>query len=180
MRDVLWFQIVAQAIGFVGAGLLIWSFQCRKPDKLLVYQLASNLVYTLHFCLLGGFSGGISQCITGFKNVVVLSKDKHKWAKWKGWIVLIILAYVVSAAVTWQDRFSILPCIAMIAVTFSTYAKNGKVIRLANLFLICPCWLTYSIHVHSIPGTIAECITICSIIISFIRYGFKDLGHKEA
>ena len=46
---------------------------------------------------------------------------------------------------------------------------------MVNLVCASPCWLVYDVIVHSFGGIISESITIVSILVSFIRFGWKGL-----
>ena len=168
------FDILTQAIGFVGTGLMIVSYQCNKSRNLFLLQMASNVAYIIHFIMLNALTGSISIFLGLIRNRI-LSVPEKKWAQWKGWMPLIIVLNVITTIVTWKDMFSILPCLGMVTMTIFSWSRNGKKIRMANFLVNSPSWLIYDIHTHSISGIFAELFCMSSIIISFVRYGTKAL-----
>ncbi|WP_366916605.1 YgjV family protein [uncultured Oscillibacter sp.] len=42
-----------------------------------------------------------------------------------------------------------------------------------------PCTLLYDILVHTWGGAVCEAITILSIIISIVRFGWRNLGEES-
>ena len=59
-------------------------------------------------------------------------------------------------------------------MTLLMWGGNGKYIRYGQLFASSPSWLVHNIINFSLGGIIGEIFTMCSVIVSFIRFG-KDL-----
>lgn len=51
---------------------------------------------------------------------------------------------------------------------------------MSNLFCASPAWLLYDVMVGSIAGIVNEAITLTSIIVSVLRFGWKELGDPES
>ena len=169
--------IIAQAIGFIGTGLLILSYQCKNNNKLFFMQMCANVAYIIHFILLNALTGSVAIAIGLVRNALLCSGTK--FSKNKIWPVLITICYIVSTIMTWKDYFSIFPCIAMIAPTIAGWTFNAVKIRLANLLFNSPCWLIYDLYTMSMSGVVCEAFSLCSIIVSFMRYGFNELNTKQ-
>ena len=166
--------VIIQGIGFIAAGLLIGSFQCKKSRKMFLMQMCSSLTYLIHYFLLDALSGCgniTASMIRGF----VYSQGKHKWAQWKAWPIILTGLNVLVAVLTWRNLMSIFPFFGTVGTTIAGWGGNGKRVRIANLFVCCPSWLIYNFYSHSIPGVLCESFTLCSIAISVIRYGWKAL-----
>ncbi|MBR4401409.1 MAG: YgjV family protein [Synergistes sp.] len=168
------YRVAAQLIGFVGTALLIASYQCRKSKDLFLLQMGSNVMYIIHFIMLGALSGSVSIFLGLTRNFILYSHT-HRWAQWKGWLPLIIAGYVFGTYITWKDWYSILPCVGMTVMTAACWSRNGKNIRIANFAVNSPAWLVYDIHAFSISGVVTETFCLVSIIVSFFRYGWKAL-----
>ena len=168
------YEFFVQAIGFIGAGLLIFSYQCKTNRQLFFLQLCSDFIYTSHFFLLGAYTGCISLALSFLANLVLYNNHK-RWALWRGWKWVFGLLYVISTMLTWEGPFSLLPCVAMLTANFTNWSRNGKIIRLSRLLIASPGWLIYNIHSRSYSGILCESFSICSILISIFRYGIKNL-----
>lgn len=170
-------KLFAQFVGLCGVALLIASYQYKNSRKMFTAQLCSSLLYILHFLLLGAFTGCVSMAINVARNFVLIS-DKE-WARKKIWKWIFLLAGIVVAIATWGDLFSIFPAIATAAFTISGFARNGKKIRIINLAIGSPAWITYDVHIHSWSGLAGELFCLCSVIVSILRYGMKALDINE-
>lgn len=170
-------QFITQAIGFVAAGLEIGSFQCKSSRKLIFVQLCGNLAFLIHMLMLGGYSGSISLVFSCIRNLIFSSG--RSWAYWKGWPWILVAANVAGAIVTWENGFSLLPCIAVVAVTLSCWTRNGKTIRIASSCISSPMWLIYDIYTGSYSGILTEIFVLCSVAVSIVRYGWKALDVAE-
>jgi len=170
--------IAAQIIGFIGTGLLVFSYQFKESKKLFIVQMFSNIAYILHFFMLGAFSGSINIAIALVRNFVLINSGKG-WARNKYWLWLFISLHIIVTIFTYQDMFSLLPCIGMVAITIASWTRNGKKIRMTNIFVNSPSWLIYDIYTVSYSGIVCEVLTLLSVIISFFRHGVKALDQAD-
>ena len=171
------YQFMTQAIGFVAAGLEIGSFQCKSSRKLIYVQLCGNLAFLIHMLMLGAYSGCISLLVSCVRNCIFGSS--RPWAYWTGWPWSLVAANVAGAIVIWESWFSLLPCIAVVALTISCWTRNGKKIRIATSCVSSPAWLIYDIYTGSYSGILTEIFLLCSVGISVFRYGWKALDVAE-
>ena len=174
--DAKW--IIAQIIGLLGTGCMLASFQSKENKGYFLLQFSYNVLYIVHYILLGALSGSLTVILSLIRNGLLLMSDR-KWARWNGWVVLLVLASIYAVVISWDNIFSIFPAIAMISMTIANWTMNGKTIRLCNLFVGSPAWLIYNIRYFSISGIIAETLSIISIIISIKRFGLDNLDNKE-
>lgn len=170
--------IAAQIIGFIGTGLLVFSYQFKESKKLFIVQMFSNIAYILHFLMLAAFSGSINIAIALVRNFVLINSSKG-WARNKYWLWLFISLHIIVTIFTYQDMFSLLPCIGMVAITIASWTRNGKKIRMTNIFVNSPSWLIYDIYTVSYSGIVCEVLTLLSVIISFFRHGVKALDQAD-
>ncbi len=168
-------MIVGQILGVIGAIIAISSFQCKESKKLFLVQILSTAVFSVQFYLLSANTGMILN-IAGLIRAVFLYYGDKKWARHPVSLVSIMLLMIVCGVITWDGWISLLPTIAMVVGTPFLWTQNGKTLRLAQLFCISPCWLTYNAIVLSIAGVGCECFNIASVIISIRRFGLNGLN----
>ncbi len=166
-----------QCLGFCGTALFFFSYQCRKNRDLFRVQLLSYLFYTVHLLLLGAVTGGISYMINTFRSLCLGSK--WRFAQTKKMCVLICLMQAAALMLTWNGPLSLLPVVANIASTVGGYTHNPKKVRAAGMFINSPLWMIYNILVGSYAGILDEVVSEASMIVSVIRYGWKELDRKE-
>ena len=68
-----------------------------------------------------------------------------------------------------------MPVAANIASTIGGYTYNARKIRIAGMFVNSPLWIIYDIIVGSWAGILDEIFSEGSMIISIVRYGWKNL-----
>ena len=171
------YQFVTQAIGFVATGLEIGSYQCKSSRKLIFVQMCGNIAFLTHMLMLGAYSGCINLLISCIRNFILSSKGE--WARWKGWLWVLVGANLLGTFLTWESPFSLLPCIAVIAITVGCWTRNGKKIRIASFCCSSPSWLIYDIYSGSYSGIVTEIFVLSSVVISIFRYGWKALDVAE-
>lgn len=163
--------MIAQLLGILGFLLSIISFQQNTQKRIVFVQFLANISFTIHFYLIGAYTGSILNGIAIVRSFVYCFKDK-KWASSNVWIVIFSLAFVVAGIYTWEGPLSILPTTAMVLSSVSFGIKNPKLVR--RIYFPCsPMWLIYNIVGGSIGGVLTECFAMISIIIGMLRFDRK-------
>ncbi|MDO4976978.1 MAG: YgjV family protein [Eubacteriales bacterium] len=170
--------IIIQIIGFLGTGLFFFSYQFKENKKLFQVQFLSYLLYTLHFLLLGATTGGISYVINMIRSFCMAGK--WRFGKSKKMCGMLCTLQIFTLVFTWAGWFSILPIVANIASTIGSYTNNARKIRMAGMFINSPLWIIYNIMVGSWVGILDEIVSEASMIISVVRFGWKDLENFPA
>lgn len=171
-------EFIAQGIGFAALALSLASYQCKSSRRLFRVQLLGNFLYLTHFLLLGAYSASVSLLISCIRNLILVGKGPL--SAWKGWLWIIVAANVGATVLVWENWFSILPCIGVVTFTLGCWTRNGKKLRIANLFFSTPAWLIYDLYTRSYSAIINECLTIASTVISVCRFGWKALDTVES
>ncbi|MBR4099026.1 MAG: YgjV family protein [Clostridium sp.] len=175
------YYIIAQAIGFLGMGLYIISYQFKGNRWLMVSQLASCAAYAVHFFMLGAYTGCALQLVSVLNYCLLVYSREHKeaWATWGGWKWVISAVFIGSTVFTWKNALDILPCMGSVSTTIANWTRNGKTMRLARLFISGPGWLIYDAATRSYSGVLCEVFGIVSVLVSIWRYGLKALDQKD-
>ena len=169
--------LFVQMIGFAGTILFFASFQCRNNKNLFRLQFLSYLFYTVHLLLLGAVTGGISYVINTFRSLCLGSN--WTFAHRREMCVIICLMQFAALYFTWAGWISLLPVAANVAATIGGYTHNPRKIRLAGMLINSPLWIIYDIIVGSWAGILDELVSEASMIISIVRYGWKNLDKVE-
>ena len=162
-----------QVIGLIGTALFFLSYQCKSNKNLFRVQFLSYLCYTMHLLLLGAVTGGISYILNTVRSFCLGSK--LEFAHSRTVCVILCTLQVLALAVTWSGWISLLPVAANIASTIGGYTHNARKIRVAGMFINSPLWILYDIMVGSWAGILDEVISECSMLLSIVRYGWKNL-----
>ena len=189
LLDIDWRMVIIQGISVFGMACHISSFQIKKNSHLFFAQLLGSMLFLLHYILLGAATGAIMNLVGVIRGIIFLQGEKLR----KPWVLAVLwIMTIVAVWVTWNGSLSfglnfdmtywynIFPLIAMLASSTAMHFNNGKVIRLTQLFLASPGWLTYNIIVFSIGGALCETFIIISTIVSFIRFGVNGFEKGES
>ena len=170
--------MLIQLIGVAGTLLFFLSYQCRGNRNLFRVQLLSYLFYTAHLLLLGAMTGGVSYMINTLRSFCLGSR--WKFAHSRAMCAIICIMQLAALALTWSGWISILPVAANIAATLGGYTHNPRKIRIAGMCINSPLWIVYDVCVGSWAGLLDEAVTEGSMILSIVRFGWKNLDREEA
>lgn len=172
-------EVLIQGIGFVGVIFYIVSYQVKSNRGLYFCQILGSVSFTVQFILLGGIIGSLGLLITILRNFLLSRIEAWPWVKSKMVAAGIIVLSTAATLCTWDGWLNLLPWLAVTGSTIGYWTNNARTIRLSNLICSSPCWLLYDIAVGSIGGIVSELITLCSILVSIYRYGWKALGENQ-
>ena len=172
-------EFAIQAIGFVGVAFFIASYQIKSNRALFFCQMIGCLIFCIQFFLMGAYTGALSLIINIVRNLLLIKIKDWKWVGSKVTMCVILGMLIAVTAYTWDGLISLLPFIMVAATTIGYWSNNAQKIRLSQ-FIGSPCVLLYDILVHSWGGVLNETITLVSIIISVIRFGWKEMGEPDS
>ena len=168
--------ILGQLWGLCAMALIVISFQCKKPASLCIVQVCACLFFVLHYLFLGlngdaAAYAGMTQNAVGllFRGVLALSEKK------KALLSPLMLAGLcavsaVVAILTYPGRLvALLPTVANFACIGCMWTKNSNTIRVTQLAIISPFWITYNIFTLSVAGILTECFNLVSIGVYYVR-----------
>ena len=164
-------EIIGQIIGFIAMGIIVISYQQKSHKNILTFQMVSGLLFTVHYILLGAYTGAIMNLLGAFRSLVYANRGK-KWASSIIWPTVFSIGFVVSGIMTWDNMFSVFPLIAMLMSSIVLWIEQPKINRIFSL-PTSTCWLIYNIKTLSYPGIITEIFVLTSIIIGIIRLDIK-------
>ena len=170
--------LLIQAIGFFGTILFFVSYQCKSNKMLFRVQFVSYLCYTIHLLLLGATTGGISYILNTVRSFCLSSEIRFLKSKWM--CSLLCMLQIATLIFTWSGWWSVLPVAANIAATIGGYTYSARKIRVIGLCINSPLWIIYDIVVGSWAGILDEIVSIISMVLSIVRYGWANLDSQEA
>jgi len=179
-------ELSAQALSIAASILCFISFQMKDTRKLYIAQCTSAILLVVSFLFLGEITPAILNMIN-IPRGLALSAGK-KWTTPKIHLCIqsmIVLAGVIgvvtyvpaegTAQITIVLSYAakIVATLIQMISTYTMWTRNGKLIRLGQLFIVSPGWIFSDIIFFSIGGILTEVINMTSIVISLIRYGFN-------
>lgn len=171
-------EFVIQTIGFAGLLFFIVSYQIRSNKALFLCQLMGCVVFCVQMLLLGAYTGAVSLLVNILRNILLLKINDWKWVKSRWTLTAVIALLTAVTAYTWNGALSLLPFVSVAVTSIGYWTDNAQKIRLSQL-IGSPCTLLYDIFVKTWGGAISEGMTIVSIIVSIVRFGWNDLDDKK-
>lgn len=165
---------IGQIIGFIAMAIIVISYQQKSHKNILSFQMVSGLLFTVHYILLGAYTGAIMNLLGAFRSLVYANRGK-KWASAIIWPIIFSIGFLISGILTWKDIYSIFPMIAMLMSSVVLWIEKPKINRAFSI-PTSTCWLIYNIKEMSIPGIVTEIFVLSSIIIGIVRL---DIKRKE-
>lgn len=169
---------IVQGIGFVAVAFFILSYQMKSNKLLFLFQLIGCSIFVVQFGILGAYTGALSLMINILRNVLLLKADVWTWVRSKKTMMGILVLLTAFTIWTWNGWISLLPLASVGVTTVGYWTDNAQRIRLSQL-MGSPCTLLYDVLIHSWGGVLSESITLISIIVSIIRFGWKNLNDNS-
>ena len=172
-------ELAIQAIGFVGVAFFIASYQIKSNRALFACQLTGCIIFCIQFFIMGAYTGALSLIINIIRNVLLLKARDWPWVKSKITLAVIIALLAGVTWYTWAGWMSLLPFVSVAVTSIGYWTNNAQKIRLSQ-FIGAPCTLVYDILIRSWGGVLSESITLMSIIVSVVRFGWKEMGKEDS
>src|SRR3989338_4435143 len=171
-------QLIAQGIGFLALLFVLLSFQKNKRYLILLFMLVAQILFTIHFGLLGAWTGAAMNGIAGLRTYIFNQRETKTCSNNQFWLYLFVVLFWVFGIVTWNGYYSILPILAMTIDSSAVWNKKTQYIRLLML-IPRPLWFLYNYTVVSYAGMITEIFVLFSILVGIIRFDILATRKKQ-
>ena len=162
---------ITQLIGFFGLGMSVGAFQFKKHGQIIFCKIISALCFSLHYALLGAWSGAVLELISAVRDVLFRRQVKRNVSTLPT-IIGFGIFVIVTGVIAYDGWLSLLPVACKLLTTVSYGMKNEKWLRritMPSSFL----WIVYNFSVHSISGMVTDCLNLVSILIAMYKFDFK-------
>jgi hypothetical protein len=169
-------QFLIQLIGLIAASIAFVVFQSNKRHKMLLLQVGANLLWVVHFTLLGASTASALNAITAGRNLSYYSAGKNR-----NRLIPLFFAGIFALATyfTWEGPISLLPLAGCLIGTLAFWQLKTHHIRL--IVLVSPSlWLIYNVHVGSYAGVASDTSVISSIAVAIYRFDVKPALRRSA
>lgn len=162
----------AQIVGVCALISSTLSFQLKTRKQILIAQLITVVLFSVHFAMLGAVTGAAMNATSIVRNIVFYNRDK-KFFSGNIWVAIFIAVNIIAGIIFWEDWFSLLCITAMVVNTVSMSMKEPQHVR-AVMLASSPFFLLYNLQTGSIGGVGNELIAEASGVIALIRYRKKE------
>ena len=171
-------ELAGQILSIVAMGVYILSFQAKKQNTIIFFQMLANSLFAISFFMLDAMMGMILNVISAIRALLFMYKkqlktDNNIW--FVGFILVYIATYVLSITMFVKELtpltaiLEFIPLIGMVATTIGYRAKNAKSVRVAGLINE-PAWLVYNVYYFSIGAILCNVFSFISAIVGLIRF----------
>lgn len=164
------YEIVCQIIGIIAMVLSVASFQMKTKKQIILMQIATGVVFAVHYFMLPGgkgLAGAVVNVIAIVRNLVFMNRDK-KFFSGYGWVVLFCVIMGGSAVVVRPEPISVFMTVAMVFNTLAVAAETPVGTR-KRILISSPFAFVYNIVVGSWGGIINEAMVEIITAITLIR-----------
>lgn len=163
---VMTINLSAQILGIIGTVVSLILFHNKNMKNVLKVKLAVDIIWGIHYLLLGATAGLIANIVCCLRETVFLNRDKkifsHNW-----WLLVFVLLNWACAFISKTNIYSFLPALASTLATISFWQTN--VMRARGIGLaINAVMFSYDTFVSSYTGMINETLSFISIIAAII------------
>lgn len=159
--------VIGQLLGIVAVVLGFISFQRQSPGEILIFQVITALVFSVHYFLIEAFTAMALNLVAAIQCVFYYFRDKHGS---KGILEPVFFTVLVSiiSVLTWEGWYSVFIMLGLVINSISLAFSDAQKIRI-SMFLKSPLCLLYNIFVLSGGGIIYECAVLVSSVIGTLR-----------
>lgn len=163
-------ELAAQIIGLVAAAFNIYAFQMKGNKYLYLLRAIGGTLFAISFFMKGAPTAALLNLACLLQGAILAAGPK--WTN-RYTLTLVLAIFLAIGIFTYSGWLSILITSAQLVSAVAMFSRNGKLIRFGNFFYASPVWLVNNIVVFSLGGIITEVVTLVSILISFIRFGWN-------
>ena len=170
-------KILADILGVAGIIIAVILYQQKNRKSLLAYKLTLDLIWLVHYALIGAYSGAAVAAIAALRELVFVKRDPKK-AGSIVWLPIFISVAVITTVWTWSSAYSLFTLAASCIAVISFFIGNPKLSRVLA-FPVCASLLIYDVSCHSVWGVVNESFAILSSIVGIIRLDKKRASDES-
>jgi O-antigen ligase len=170
--------VIAQIFGAGAMASLFFLYQQSSRKRLLAGKLSADICWVVHYFLMGGYGGMITNGVAIFRELTFMHRDKYKFLKTVATPIVFIAINFSLGLLTFSSPINILPIVTSAFVTTSLWLREPKFTKLVSI-PVSVSFFVYDLVIGSWIGMINESIAICSIIISFVKERKKTSNESK-
>lgn len=162
--------IAAQISGGLSIAILLVYTLVRVSRKtILICNILINLLWALHYLLLGAYTGAICSFICAFMVAVFFLKGRVKWLSGIYVPLFFAAVFIVFGIVTWNDIFSVIPIVGHMIIIVALWMDREIVIKTLYIF-VAALWVVYNVAYFSYIGVIGQSLSFLFNIFYVAKY----------
>ena len=164
-------MLFSQIFGFAAMATAVSMYQFKKHKTIMLLMVLCSSLWCAHYACLGLVNPILMNVINVLRSLVYSRREK-KWASGNYIPAIFIAASVAVVIMTWNDVWSLLPCVASVFATVGNWQTDTQRLR-ALTVPVCACWFVYNLVNHSVAGMANETFALVSVAVGLYRHRRK-------
>ncbi len=163
--------ITAQVLGIISWVIFLFSYHCKKVNKVLLMQLISSLLDCICYALLNAWSGLLISVFELLKGFGYYKTDKDRYI-----FILTIPIYLLIAIVSNDGLLCFIPIFASLIDGYTIIISEKAAVVggfFSNLL-----WVIYDLVILDYAGVLSD-LTLVISNLSIILYGYKKFLNRK-
>ena len=128
--------------------------------------IGNNVEFAVHYGLLHRWTAVAMNGLLGVQTVAAIWLERWPWLRWAYYALMPALG--VASLATWHGLPSVLAAAATAFSTLGRMQRNEIVLRML-LLASTPCWTAHDLMVGSLPGLIADLLSMATGAAMLLR-----------
>lgn len=164
-------MLVGEIAGYIAIVASVLIYQQKTRKNLLISKAVTDVLWIIHYFLMGGYTGAAVTCVALVREVVFFRSD---WRNKNSKLILVVFLCIsaVCTALTWDGVFSIFAMLCSMLSIVSFWIGEPKVSRIMA-FPISGCMLICGVANGSVAVLINEVLVMISSVIGILQHDRK-------
>lgn len=164
--------IIAQVFGVLGSLAVMFASQMKDKRKYLMLYTFAYLFFIVNMTLLKSYAGALNNFLTMILTVISMKFEDKKFPIWI--VILFGVTILFGNILTYQNIFSLLPCVASVIYLIILLSKDMRRVRGLTVGLRLM-WGIYDFCVRAYSTFVFDIISFILSVLSVYRFDIKKL-----
>ncbi len=166
--------VIGNIISFVASMFLLLSCVFKKRNLVFLCQFFECSLLALASIFFESYAGMTTLILCATRNIVIA---KDKYTNKIMWLFLVLTAFF---GVLSNNRgvVGLLPVIATIFYTLSTYLFKGIMATKVNIFINTFLWVVYSVLIKDYSTTVSNSVVLITVSVSMLSMVIANKKYK--
>ena len=129
----------------------------RNRSSMLATYIGNNFAFAIHYGLLHHWTAVLMNGLMGVQTVAAIWLERWPWLRWPYFALMPALG--AASLATWHGLPSVMAAAATALSTLGRMQRNDIVLR-TLLLASTPCWTAHDLMVGSLPGLVADLLSM--------------------
>lgn len=163
--------LVVQGIGVIAWLVLLISYYREDTDKILVFHTIATVLYSLHYYLLGAYSGLFICLFEAVRDYLYYKTDLDDYIFYGS-----VPFFIINGIVTFTGWYDLLPIFAGLLDGYSLTKKRAGVV--VGAIITYTAWAIYNFYVMSYSCAITDILIVISNLL-ILLFDFNPFRYTK-